>query len=121
MKVGIIGSREFSDYDKMKESILSYFRNKNLDINTIEYIVSGGARGADKLGERFAEEFNIKTKIHLPNWDKFGKSAGMIRNSDIIDDSDLIFAFWDGQSKGTKDSINKARKRNKEIEIIIYA
>lgn len=112
MKISIIGSRTFNDYDFLKKSVL-----ESIDINDVDEIVSGGARGADKLGELFAGEFNKSTNIFLPDWDKYGKRAGFIRNADIIKNSDFVFAFWDGESKGTLDSINTAKKLKKKIII----
>lgn len=107
--IAIIGSRTFTDYN-----ILTSFIKKFIDPIFINLIISGGAKGADKLGERFAQENNIETLIFKPNW-KLGKGAGMIRNKDIIENSDLIFVFWNGISKGTKNSFNLAKKLNKQI------
>jgi len=98
MRIGIIGSRGFNDYELVKTVMNEY--------EGVEVVVSGGARGADMLGERWANENGIKTLIFKPDWDKYGKSAGFIRNKDIVRNSDLIIAFWDGQSKGTKSSID---------------
>ena len=109
MKVAVIGSRGFDNYETVK-NILSKFK--------ITLLVSGGAIGADTLGERYAKENNIETKIFLPDWKKHGKIAGFLRNTDIIENADLVIAFWDQKSKGTKDSIDKANKLNKEILII---
>ena len=111
MKVGVIGSSTFNDYEKLKEVL-----NK---LN-ISLLVSGGANGADKLGERYANENNIPTKIFLPDWEKYGKRAGFIRNSDIINESELVVAFWDGFSKGCEDSLKKAEKLNKKILIVSF-
>lgn len=72
MKVAVIGSRGFNNYNKVVETLSGL---------TITEIVSGGAVGADKLGERFANENNIPTKIFLPDWEKYGKSAGFKRNT----------------------------------------
>ena len=81
----------------------------------IQYIVSGGARGADRYGEQYGKEYGIDLKIYLPEWDKYDKAAGYIRNKQIVEDSDIIFAFWDGESKGTKHSIDLAPKMKKKI------
>ena len=83
-------------------------------------VVSGGAKGADSLGEEYANANNIPTKIFLPDWDKYGKSAGMLRNSDIINEAEIVVAFWDGESKGCKDAIAKANKLNKKVLIISF-
>ena len=112
MNIAIIGSRNFSNYSYMKENILN-----NIDVREIDNIVSGGARGADSLGEQFAKEFNINTIIFKPDWNKYGKAAGMIRNTDIINNCDIVFAFPIGESKGTYDSIKKAKKFNKKIYV----
>ena len=109
MKVGVVGSRTFNDYKLLSDTL------KKIEITTI---VSGGARGADKLGEQYAKENNIPTIIFLPDWDKHGKSAGFIRNTDIINESELVIAFWDQESRGTLDSIEKAKKLNKQVIII---
>ena len=80
----------------------------------------GGADGADSLGERYANENNIETLIFLPDWKKHGKMAGFIRNTDIIENAELVVAFWDKTSKGTKDSIDKATKLGKKVLIIPF-
>lgn len=109
MKVAVIGSRTFNDYNEVK-NVLSTIK--------ITLLVSGGAKGADSLGERYAKENNIETKIFYPDWGKNGRKAGFLRNTDIINEAELVIAFWDGQSKGTKDSLDKALKNNKKVLII---
>ena len=111
MKVAVIGSRGFNNYELLKDTLSK--------IN-ITLLVSGGAMGADTLGEQYAKENDIETKIFLPDWEKHGRSAGMLRNTDIINESEVVIAFWDGSSKGTLDSINKAKKLNKKLIIIDY-
>lgn len=111
MKVSVIGSRSFTNYELLTSI---------LDRIDITLLISGGANGADKLGERYANERGIPTKIFYPDWEKHGRKAGFIRNSDIINESEYVVAFWDGQSLGTKDSIRKAEKENKKILIINF-
>jgi hypothetical protein len=111
MKVAVIGGRTFNDYELVKETLT------NLDITLL---VSGGAKGADSLGERYANENNITTLIFKPDWERHGRGAGMIRNTDIVKNSDIVVAFWDGSSKGTLDSIRKVEKLNKGLMIIKY-
>ena len=113
LKIGVIGSRGFNDY-KLVCDTLNPYKEK------LYQIVSGGARGADSLGEKWANENHVKTLIHLPDWDLHGKAAGFIRNELIVDDSDLIIAFWDGLSRGTEHSINLAKKKGKEVKIICF-
>jgi hypothetical protein len=110
MRVGVIG-RTFNDYNRLL---------KVLDRLNITHIVSGCAEGADVLGERYADECGIPKTIHLPNWEKHGKAAGPIRNTDIVNDSEMIVCCWDGKSKGTKDSMSKAHKLKKDIFILYF-
>jgi len=112
MKVAVIGSRTFNDYEKVV-SVLN-------DIPNITKIVSGGAKGADYLGEKYAYYNTIPKIIHLPEWDKYGKKAGFVRNKLIVDDADIVVAFWDGISLGTKSSIEYANKTSKKV-VIIYS
>jgi len=102
LNIGIVGSRNYNNYDE-----LCYTIKKSMNINEIDAIVSGGARGADSLGEMFAQYHNKRIIIHLPQWDKYGKNAGNIRNSDIVHYSDFVFIFWDGFSTGTRDCMKK--------------
>ena len=114
MKVIIAGSRNFNDYNLLKSScdnLLTQFTN-------IE-IVSGTARGADKLGERYAREKGYSIKEFPANW-SLGKSAGYIRNDEMAQYADMLIAFWDGTSKGTKHMIDLANKRGIKVEIVNY-
>lgn len=110
--VAVIGSRSFNDY-----SLLSKNLNYMFKFDMIKSIVSGGAKGADSLGERYAIENNIPTKIFYPDWNKYGKRAGFLRNEDIIKNSDIVISFWDLVSKGTKHSIDLSLKNNKLLII----
>ena len=115
MKVAIIGSRNFNNYKKLK-TILSRIHSQK----EIKCIVSGGAKGADSLGEQWADENRIEKLIFLPDWNKHGKQAGFIRNVDIVKNADFVIAFWDGASKGTQHSINLCKKMNKQCFVINY-
>lgn len=115
IKLAIVGSRGFNDYDLLEKTI-----NENYKIDQIEAIVSGGARGADSLGEKYAEKNNINKEIHLPDWKKYGRGAGFVRNKDIVDACDSIILFWDGSSKGTMHSMRLAQKAGKKIHLIEY-
>jgi hypothetical protein len=115
MKVAVIGSRNFNDYELLKNT-LDTLNN----IVKISYIVSGGAKGADKLGEKYADENNIEKLIYIPDWNKYGKSAGFRRNVDIIENADSVIAFWNGKSKGTQHSINLTKEKNKKLKIVYF-
>ena len=109
MIIAVIGSRDFTDYGKLK-TILDRLKPTK--------IISGGASGADTLGERYADENKIQKVIYLPEWDKYGKGAGFVRNQLIIDDCEMVVALWDGKSRGTRNSIGIAHTQMKPIFII---
>ena len=110
MNVAIIGSRTFTDYERAEE----FLDALELDITRI---ISGGARGADAIAERYASEHGIPITVYPADWERYGRGAGMIRNKQIIADADVVIAFWDGASKGTKNSIELARKAKKKLAI----
>lgn len=95
---------------------------QTLDIikDKVSLIISGGAKGADTLAKKYSNDNNIELLEFIPDWDKYGKSAGYIRNVEIIDNCDCVVAFWDGESKGTQHSINIAKKKNKKIKVIKF-
>lgn len=111
-KLAIVGSRNFTDYNTLKLFIL-----KSVNLSIFDTIISGGARGADTLAEQFAKEFSLKLEVYKPNWDKEGKIAGFIRNQKIIDNADACVAFLIDNSKGTMDSILKAKKKGIPLHI----
>ena len=115
MKLAVVGSRGFDNYN-----LLNTYLTKIHLREPITCIVSGGAKGADKLSERWAKENNIPTKIFYPDWDKFGKRAGFLRNNDIITEADKILACWDGISNGTKNSIELSKRQNKKCHVVYY-
>ena len=115
MKLAVVGSRDFNDYDLLKLKLDIIHKRKSITL-----IVSGGAKGADSLAERWAKENRIELLIFLPDWDKYGKKAGYLRNEDIIKNSDAVIAFWDGESRGTLSSINLAKKYEKSCFIVKF-
>lgn len=130
MKLAIIGGRDFKDYKLAFEE----FKKVHTKFG-VTLILSGGATGADRMAEQIAEEYNIPTDIYIANWydmsepckvkvnksgEKYNVLAGFKRNTNIITGADLILAFWDGVSPGTKDGINKAIELKKKIKIIKY-
>ena len=110
--MAVIGSRNFSNYELLQ---------KTLDeIPGIKKVISGGAAGADSLAEQWAKEHSVDTVIYKPDWAKYGRGAGVVRNRLIIEDCDWCIAFWDGTSKGTQSSIEHARKLNKKLTVNRY-
>lgn len=116
MKLAIVGSRSFQDYALLIHSVTSFH-----PINMLTLIVSGGAEGADSLAQRFAKEHGLPILIHYPNWEKWGKTAGFSRNESIVKDADKILVFWDGQSRGTQDTISRAQRLKKPHDVMWYA
>jgi hypothetical protein len=127
MKLAIIGSRTFQNFallcaeaDKLKPTL----------------IVSGGARGADELAERYAEQRELPTKIFPAAWNdlnvpgaviktnaqgkQYNAMAGFHRNKDIVRVADVVLAFWDGKSRGTKHSIDFAHSIGKRVAVVRF-
>ena len=114
-RVLIAGSRSFTDYERAKKYIdfcTLNIRNKNKII-----IVSGGAKGADMLGEHYAQENGFRIERYLPDWKKYGRSAGVRRNKTMVEASDYVICFWDGISKGTKSTIDFSKELKKPLRI----
>lgn len=116
-KVIIAGGRDFNDYELLKQKCDYYL--SNLDTKDI-VIISGAARGADSLGEKYANEKGYKIDSHPANWNKYGKSAGYRRNSEMAEIANGVICFWDGKSKGTKHMIDIAKNKGLPIKIIKY-
>lgn len=108
MKVAVIGSRGLSVSDL----------GRYLPKNTTE-IVSGGARGVDTSAREYALSHGIKLTEFLPEYTKYGRSAPLKRNITIIEYSDIVLAFWDGKSRGTKFVIDNCRKLGVEVRVYI--
>ena len=120
-RIIVAGTRDFDDYELMEK-----YLDKVLPLYDEEIeIVSGHAEGADKLGERYAKEHNIKCAVFPADWKSYGRKAGPIRNTQMIEYASLeipeVIAFWDGQSHGTLDTMVKAQNRRMKCTAIIYA
>lgn len=88
----------------------------------IGVIISGTCAGPDKWGERWAEyaDGNVRIERYPADWKKHGKAAGFMRNSTMVDACDIVVAVWDGTSKGTQDTIRKARLAKKPTVILYF-
>lgn len=116
IKLIVAGTRTFTDYQYVKDKIEDLLKSKSLSNKEIE-IITGGARGVDTLAERWARENNVKCTVVKADWGIYGKSAGPRRNQVMTEIGDILLAFWDGKSRGTKDMIAKAK--GKKIDIYI--
>jgi len=114
MKLIIAGGRNFTDYQKLKETCDHFLQ----DQTNIE-IVSGTCKGADQLGEKYAKEREYKLTKFPADWNKHGKSAGPKRNQQMANYTDALIAFWDGKSKGTKHMIEMAKQSKLRMIILV--
>ena len=112
----IAGGRDFDNYEGMKKSLDVLLKNIKDDIQ----IVCGMARGADRLGERYAKENGYQIIYFPADWDLDGKSAGFKRNVEMADNADALVAFWDGQSRGTKHMIDTAKDKGLDVRVKLY-
>ncbi len=112
MKLIIAGSRNITDIDIVLKALITL-----VPLNRVKEVVSGTARGVDKLGERWAQTMKVPIKKFPANWDKFGKSAGYRRNEEMAQYADALLAIWDGESKGTKHMIDLANKYGLKIYV----
>ena len=107
MKIAVVGSRSVTVSDIGKY------------ISNAEEIVSGGAVGVDCCAAKYAKVHGIRLTEFVPQYERYGRAAPIVRNKEIVDYSDKIIAFWDGNSKGTLSVIKYAQKVGKPCEIII--
>jgi hypothetical protein len=112
MKVIIAGSRTITGYEYVKGLI------EQCDIDITE-VVSGGAKGVDKLGERWARENNKELSVFPADWERYKKAAGAIRNRQMAEYAEALIAVWDGDSKGTKNMIDVARDH--KLQVFVFS
>lgn len=109
MKVAIIGSRN-----------LGVIGLENFLPENVTEIISGGAKGVDTCAREYAQSHNIPLKEFLPDYSRFGRSAPLKRNLEIIAYADFVLAFWDGKSHGTKYVIDNCKKQDIPIKVYLY-
>lgn len=110
MRTIIAGSREIIDYQECLDAVV------DSDFEITE-VISGGARGADKLGELFAKNNGLPLKVFPADWETHGKPAGYIRNQQMANNADALIALWDGISRGTKHMIEIANSKGLHVHI----
>ena len=128
LRIIVAGGREFNDYKLLSDTLMKYLEEVDFtDVvdnpNQIKFI-SGTARGADTLGEQFAYKWGYEVKKFVPDWNGLGKRAGYVRNAEMAkyaaEKTGVLFAFWDGKSKGTKHMIDLANRYGLEVHVVNY-
>ncbi len=117
-RIVVAGGRDFADYETAKTFIDQCLSDISDKYNII--FISGGCKGADALGERYAKEKGYLIERYLAEWKRYGRSAGPIRNKKMADVCDFVICFWDGKSRGTKSMIEYAESLGKPIAIKQY-
>jgi hypothetical protein len=114
IKVIVAGGRDFSNEILLTESCDRLLVGPDFEI------VSGTARGADRMGEFYAIDRNFQIQRFPPDWDTHGNRAGYLRNQEMAKYADMLIAFWDGQSRGTKHMIDIATTNGLTVHVIKY-
>lgn len=113
MKIIVAGSRVIPNRDVVWDDLI-----QRVLMRDVEEIVSGMARGADRIGYEFAQHFKLPCKEFPADWDKHGRGAGYIRNKEMSEYADELIAYWDGKSNGTKNMIDLMAIAKKPTTII---
>ena len=124
LRLIVAGGRNFLDYDVLSRVLqvwLARYAQESRKGDRPVIVISGHARGADTLGERFAREHGLGLEIYPADWKNQGKRAGFIRNSQMVATADAAVAFWDGASHGTLDTIRKMQAAGKDVTVYSYA
>lgn len=114
MRTIIAGSRSVDDYEIVKDAV----SKSGITPTTI---LSGNARGVDRLGERWAAENSVPLETYPAEWEKHGKAAGYIRNAEMVTRAAALIAIWDGSSRGTEHVIELARQRGLRVHVRMVA
>lgn len=132
LKVIIAGSRNFNDYEFLKtkcDKILERYNKDNV------FVMVGCAKGVDTMAFNYCLERGYEVEVHRANWgdfykkpsheigttkygDQYWKLAGLMRNQEMVDKADALIAFWYEKSNGTKDVIERAKRKNIPVRII---
>ena len=109
----VAGSRHFTDAQAVEHDLRNY-------VAVGDTVITGGCRGVDQIAYDFAQRMFAKNEVFKADWNKYGKAAGPIRNRQMAENADILVAFWDGESKGTKNAIDEARKQQVETHIYYW-
>lgn len=114
LNLGVVGSRTFKD----KDLIFAWLDRIHKDLGPFDKVITGDAQGADIIAESWAKNKEVEVKICYADWTNLGTKASFLRNISIVDGSDFVIAFWDGDSKGTAHAIRVTRMVNKPLLVI---
>jgi hypothetical protein len=117
LRIIIAGGRDFSNSKLIEDTLQKV--TTGMRAGEVQ-IISGMARGADQLGYDIARLYGANIAQFPAQWDTYGKSAGYKRNTLMADNADMLLAFWDGSSKGTKHMIDIAKSKDLVVHIIKY-
>jgi len=112
MVIAVVGSRSFNNRELAFRTLDKYIGNRG------HSIITGGAHGADAIAEEWAKSRGVQVQVLPAEWEKYGRSAGPRRNTEIVKRCQAVIAFWDGKSPGTRDSIRKAQAQGKRVIVI---
>lgn len=121
--LAIVGSRTLNSkkhFKFMKNYIDNLIMYSKLYPYEIIKIISGGCpEGGDRFAKKYARYLDVPIFNYFADWNKYGNSAGAVRNKEIVKNSDKFVVFWDGSSKGTKITIDMIRKAKKKMNLIL--
>jgi hypothetical protein len=115
-KVIVAGGRDFNDEQRFEQVICDYAEKTDAMVS----IITGMARGADRLAYEFARRNKVQWYEFHADWDKYGKRAGYVRNGEMAKEADALIAFWDGESRGTRNMIELMRNMGKPVHVELY-
>lgn len=124
IRIIVAGTRTFSDYELLRNKLDDFISELNQKYPGKQIvIITGAAKGADQLGSFYARSHNIPLKEFPADWNTYGRAAGPIRNQQMLDyvlhEIPVLIVFWDGESRGTKNMINIAKRCNVQTEVVL--
>ena len=115
MRALITGSRIFNDAYIMNLALDGFCEEREVDKKTLT-LVHGGAKGADSLASLWANKNKVEVEIWYPDWDTYGRAAGIVRNKDMLESGvDIVIAFPRGEARGTRHMMKIAREAGVEV------
>jgi hypothetical protein len=117
-RIIVAGSRTFDRYSLLKKVMNKIADEKYPDYDIV--LLSGAAKGADTFGERWAFARWFTVERYYADWRKFRKQAGSVRNGEMVKAAEMLVAFWDGKSPGTRDVIAQARRKGLKVKVVKF-